>query len=304
DELGNGFDASTSNNRGLIADSNTVFNYRHDLNLTNGNFKTFQDKFAPHHYKNSDYTALMRWNLSDPITTTNTTFGIGFDISGYRSRKNLSQPFEAHNIVMLYDGVCASTCTIASEMLRIQGGVKSIAMGGRPQQGPIQGVGGVKGSQVYNYKSIWQYAKGGAQLTNNKKIKTELSRYNALPILRSTHASLNVRDQILRDNVDDGLPAQFVRENADCRLYWTAPMIDDVTEVWKAAANSAFNGAKCAAGGITASNKRSEGKALASQPDHIKKAMRRSRLAAEAAQAELPPMEDEKWSELHRQVAF
>lgn len=61
---------------------------------------------------------------------------------------------------------------------------------------------------------------------------------------------MNVRDQIIRTNLEDGLPAQFVVEHADCRLYWTAPMVTDITEVWKAAAGAAFNNAKCANGGI------------------------------------------------------
>lgn len=303
DELGGGFNPATSSDGGRVEDSTTTFNYRHDLNLTNGNFLTFEDKFAPQQYKNSDYTSLMRWNLNDPLITTNSTYGMGIEISGYGTRKNLTQPFEAHNIVLLYDGVCASTCTIASEMLRIQGGVKSIAMGGRPQSGAIQGVGGIKGSQVYDFKYIWQFATGGARIARDKKVKAELSRYNALPILRSTHAAVNVRDQILRDHVQDGLPAQYVREDTDCRLYYTAPMVDDITEVWKAAANAAFNDAKCAAGGISSSGKRSEGKALASQPDHVKQSMKRSNMVAQAANAVVPPMRNQKWNAQFRQVA-
>jgi hypothetical protein len=47
---------------------------------------------------------------------------------------------------LLYDGFCASTCSIFSELMKNLGGVQSIAVGGRPQLGPMQGVGGVKGS--------------------------------------------------------------------------------------------------------------------------------------------------------------
>lgn len=302
DEL-EGFDPATSNNKYRIADSTLSFNYRHDLDRNLENFESFDDKFAPHRYKNTDYTNLMRWNLSDPLTTTNSTFGMGMEISGYGKLKNLAQPFEAHNIVMLYDGVCASTCTLASEMLRIQGGVKSIAMGGRPKAGAIQGVGGVKGSQVYSWKSVWSYASGAARLSNNRNVKKELGRYTSLPLLRSTASSLNVRDQILRDNLEDGTPAQFIKEDADCRLYWTAPMLEDVTEVWKAAANSAFNGAKCAAGGIQQSEKRSGGDALASQPDHIKRAMKFKLTAPDAIKMATPPLQDEKWQEIYQQKA-
>jgi hypothetical protein len=59
---------------------------------------------------------------------------------------------------MLYDGYCASTCTIFSEFMRLQGGVKSIAYGGRPSTDSstpiIQAVGGVKGANNYPYGYI------------------------------------------------------------------------------------------------------------------------------------------------------
>lgn len=178
---------------------------------------------------------------------------MGMEIAGYGTLANLSQPFGAENIILLYDGVCASTCTIASEMLRIQGGVKSVAMGGRPQAGPIQGVGGVKGAQVLDWGSVYYYnqwaLENGADIITDEQ-KSTLTRYTDLAVNRSSAAALNTRDQILRDNVDDGLPAQFVVEEADCRLYWTLPMVTDISAVWKAVADSAWNGAACAYGNI------------------------------------------------------
>jgi hypothetical protein len=77
-----------------------------------------------------------------------------------------------------------------------------------------------------------------------------LNRLTQLPINRSSSSGINVRDNILPDHLNDGLPAQFVYELADCRLYFTAPMITDVTAVWKGAAAAAFNGASCAAGSL------------------------------------------------------
>ncbi|OAA39465.1 pyridine nucleotide-disulfide oxidoreductase family protein [Metarhizium rileyi] len=252
-------DPATESRGALIELYETWWNWRYDMNLTNQNFATFEDKFHPHVYEDTDYTNIMRWNLSDPLLTSNKTFGIGIDISGYNTRANLTQPFKAEDVIILYDGACSSTCTLASEMLRIQAGVKSVAMGGRPKQGPIQGVGGVKGSQVLQMNHIYIYADYLSQFTNDSQALAELKRFTPLPMQRSTSAGVNVRDQILRGNVNDGVPAQFIAEEADCRLYWTAPMISDVTEVWKAAANSAFNGAKCASGGISGSkpNRRS-----------------------------------------------
>lgn len=54
----------------------------------------------------------------------------------------------------LHDGMCSSTCAIATELLKNQGAVRTIAVGGRPQEGPMQGVGGTKGAQVFSWDDI------------------------------------------------------------------------------------------------------------------------------------------------------
>ncbi|ODA78334.1 hypothetical protein RJ55_05715 [Drechmeria coniospora] len=251
----------TSDDVNLVDFSQIAFNYRYDLNVHNKPFRSFEEKFGPHMIRDTPYTSLMRWNLTDPIRTTNASMGAGIQISGYGKLANLSAPFKPENIVLLYDGACASTCTLASEMLRIQGGVKSVAFGGRPREGAIQGVGGTKGAQTLDFENMAVNIYRASQLTKDSKLKAELNRYNILPQLRSGGTGINSRDQLLRDNIEDGVPAQFVRENADCRLYWTAPMITDVGEVWKAAAHAAFNGGRCAYGGIAsrASSVRSAG---------------------------------------------
>ncbi|KAM0738259.1 hypothetical protein ACQRIT_007451 [Beauveria bassiana] len=241
---------ATEANRQLLHFYTSPWNYRFDLNITNQHFATFDDKFHPHVYKDTHYSNLIRTDSSDPLTTSNTTWGIGIEVSGYGARTNLAQPFQAENIILLYDGACDSSCATVSELLRLQGGVKSIVMGGRSKKGPMQGVGGIKGAEMMTFDRIYNWTNTVSQLTNDSEIKAELQRFSVLPMQRSKFSQVNARDQILRDNVDDGVPAQYVVEEADCRLYWTAPMIADITEVWKSAANSGFNGAKCAHSGI------------------------------------------------------
>ncbi|KAG5962543.1 hypothetical protein E4U58_003836 [Claviceps cyperi] len=244
---------ASSGDSDLIELGETWLNFRHDMNVTNNNFLTFSDKFSPHALEGTDYSALMRFNLSDPIATSNPIHGIGIDITGYGSLTEQPQYFQPEDIIILYDGSCSSTCTSAGEFLRHHAGVKSIAMGGRPKPGLIQGIGGVKGFQSLSFDDVHGFVSLAAQNTKDETALAEFSRFTTLPMERSTVSSLNVRDQILRDNIDDGTPAQFLYEPSDCRLFWTAPMISDVTEVWKAAANAAFNGAKCAYGGIAGS---------------------------------------------------
>ncbi|CAN8105233.1 unnamed protein product [Discula destructiva] len=292
-------DPYTSSDEELIGYWESWFNYRYDLNITNQPFLTFDDKFGPVISEDTKYTEIMRWNLTDPLTTTNETYGLGIEISGFGTLSNLTQPFAAENIIMLYDGVCASTCTLASEMLRLQGGVRSIAMGGRPTAGPIQGVGGVKGAQVLDWSSVlafnqWALANAPAGSLTAAQVGA-LSRYNDLAVNRSSAAAVNVRDQILRGNVEDGLPAQFVREEVDCRLYWTADMITDITAVWKAVADSAFHGAACAYGGIPAVERRM---AVGGRPRKYTRPAQHARRSSEVKRAELPALSSEMRAKL------
>lgn len=226
-----------------------IFNYRYDYNISNQPFESYDAKFAPHVYKGDNFTNLMRWNLNDPLTTVNETYGLGTEITGYGTRANFTQPFKAENIIMLFDGYCASTCTLFAEFMRTQAGVKSIAMGGRPVGGPIQAVGGIKGAEILSWANIYSYAIAAIPLASTEQAAI-LKKLSPLPVNRALSTGCNVRDNILPDNVNDGLPAQFVREEADCRLYYTEPMITDVTALWKAAADAAWNGAKCAAGSL------------------------------------------------------
>jgi hypothetical protein len=232
-----------------IEDYQLFLNYRHDYNFTEQPFETFADKFAPHIYKGDAFTQLVRWNLNDPLTTSNSTYGFGAGITGYGNRTNFTQPFAAEDIILLYDGYCGSTCTIFSEFMRLQGGVKSIAMGGRPNRNPIQGVGGIKGSQNLGFNDIQFGAELAIiQTTYTEKIATLSKLLSPLPLARSTAAGINLRDNILPDHVHDGLPAQYVIEEADCRLFYTLDMVNDVQALWKGAAHAAWNGGRCIAG--------------------------------------------------------
>lgn len=94
------FDAATADNKQIFAYL-SVPNYHYDLNETNQNFMTHDDKFAPQRYNGDAFTSIMRWNLSDPLTTTNTTWGVGETITGYSNRQNFTQPFEAMDIIMV-----------------------------------------------------------------------------------------------------------------------------------------------------------------------------------------------------------
>lgn len=139
-------------------------------------------------YKGDSFSNIIRWNLNDPLTTSNSSWGFGVDITGYGSRANFTQPFPAENIVMLYDGYCASTCTLFSEWMHRQGGVKSIAMGGRPNKHPIQAIGGVKGAQDLGFSDVQGNAQFAAAQTTDPKLLATLNVLSDIPVQRSSTA--------------------------------------------------------------------------------------------------------------------
>jgi hypothetical protein len=99
--LSTNFDSTTADDKEVFAYI-SVLDYHYDLNETDQRFLTHADKFTPQRIYGDDFTNVMRWNLADPLTTTNSTWGIGETITGYGERSNLTtQPFEAMDIIMV-----------------------------------------------------------------------------------------------------------------------------------------------------------------------------------------------------------
>ena len=197
------------------------------------------------------YTTPSRWNLSDIYTSTSSG---GINITGYGPLANISGPpkFQPENIVIVTDGYCASTCTIFTEFLTKQAGVKTIAMGGRSNKNAIQAVGGVKGVNNYAFSYIQQAAQNAIRWNPAVNDSILVDYRNNMPLFRAASGAspgVNVRDG-LAQNDTTGIALQFVYEEADCRLYYTPEMTVDITALWKGAADVQWgqNG-KCVAGG-------------------------------------------------------
>lgn len=194
------------------------------------------------------YTSLSRWNLSDIHISYNSG---GINITGYGSLANASttQPFKAENIVILTDGYCASTCTIFSEFLTKQAGVKTIALGGRSNKNQIQAIGGVKGVNNYQWPYIQSLAQQAISLSPELNTSALAAYKSNLYFSRAaTYPGVNVRDGVLL-NDQSGVALQFIYEEADCRLYYTPEMTVDATAIWKAAAAAQWGASgKCVGG--------------------------------------------------------
>ncbi|ORY19892.1 hypothetical protein BCR34DRAFT_551887 [Clohesyomyces aquaticus] len=231
----------------------SVFNYQTDETIDGKPFASWSAKFGPTTDHGDNYTNLIRWNLSDILTPLNSG---GIYVHGFGNLTNFTQPFAAENIVVVTDGYCASTCTIFSELMRQNAGVKYISLGGRSKPGITQAVGGVKGTNNLSAGYIQYLVQLAFNNTSPAEAaalnKTELGEYwSNVPFDRTAIGSnlgVNFRDGI-RDGDETGTPLHFVYEPADCRILYTKEMTVDVTAIWKAAADSAWGATnRCVAG--------------------------------------------------------
>ena len=96
-----------------------------------------------------NFTSIFHYNFSAYADFVYPGFTISHNTSGHA-------PFEPKNIFMFMDGLCGSSCASLHEELKNIEGVRSVVVGGRPQNKPMQAVAGSKGmrhrvSMVFRY---------------------------------------------------------------------------------------------------------------------------------------------------------
>jgi hypothetical protein len=75
----------------------------------------------------------------------------GFIVTGYLNHsQDFTQPFTEDNMVLIYNGDCASACAHFSELMKVQTRVPSVVFGGRPQYGQMQAVGSLEIAKLHN----------------------------------------------------------------------------------------------------------------------------------------------------------
>lgn len=244
------FPRAVSGNNTITQAQGSYFDYHQDMKLDGTPFSSWEEKYGPEEVNGAKYTSQSRWNLSDVYVSYSSG---GINVTGYGPLANITGPpkFKPENIVLVTDGYCASTCTIFSELMTRQAGVKTIAMGGRSNKNAIQAIGGVKGVNNYQFGFIQQLAQYSIRFTPSLQSSVlKKDYYNDLPFNRAaTGAGINSRDG-LRQNDTSGIALQFIYEEADCRLYYTPEMTVDITALWKSAADARWGSkGKCIAGG-------------------------------------------------------
>ncbi|ORY10260.1 hypothetical protein BCR34DRAFT_602239 [Clohesyomyces aquaticus] len=245
-----------------------VFNYKTVLNVSHQPFETFRDYYGPHINNNDTFTALRRYNFSQPIGGYPYDTTSEFRVTGYLSNSPAPpQPFASENIVILQDGLCSSTCAIFSELMREQGKVQTIAVGGRPTKAPMQGIAGTKGANVLDFNTIITFLAQMVNATGEIMGIAKAEQVNATAVgkildttqlfVRSAHTDpempifgrINSLDN-LRQNDSSETPLEFVYEAADCRLFNTFESWFDVTKLWKAAVDVKWGKGKCVDGSM------------------------------------------------------
>ncbi|KAG4030352.1 hypothetical protein MFRU_012g00920 [Monilinia fructicola] len=205
----------------------------------NGNpFQSWNEEDPNTSIYGDNFTAELRYNLSDLVTMSRSA---GINVTGYLSNGDPPPAvFNASNIVMLMDGGCGSTCAIFAEMMKAQGGVRSVAVGGRPQPGPQQGVCGTKGAQVSTFNTIASHIKAlpDAQLSYLQKglrlpdypAAKYIPNVTAEAPLGSTSTLMSYGRFNLRNNMHDGdgtfTPLQFQYEAANCPVWRGQPCVE------------------------------------------------------------------------------
>ncbi|KAM3504446.1 hypothetical protein MY11210_008344 [Beauveria gryllotalpidicola] len=195
-----------------------------------------------------------------------------------KDRKQREAPWKPENMVILTDGTCASACTIFTGLMVRNFGIRTIALGGRPLNKPMQAIGGVKGSQLLangqNKALITDLVERAERDRVGSKIVQSIQRTipsirdpPILPFLEdaANGGTVNVRNAYTGDDAD-GFPLHFKYEAANCRLFYTREMVQDVTESWRQAARIAFGNGTCVSGSTASSDGRMGSETLAFDP--------------------------------------
>ncbi|EGD98080.1 hypothetical protein TESG_05470 [Trichophyton tonsurans CBS 112818] len=211
------------------------------VNIYDSKFSSWSDLYGPETLPQDNYTHPTKWDLSNIKMTLSAG---GFIVSGYGNRTKIPPAaFSMKDMVIVTDGLCASTCSIFTDLMR-RHGAKFIAVGGRPQPGPMQAVGGVKGPNVLTFRYLYYvlsvlYEKLS---TAQERAVLDMTRagemYNkGLYVLgrletRGRHSSINFRNAIW-DEDKARTPRQFVNEPAECKAFFTPDSLYDPLSWWK-----------------------------------------------------------------------
>ncbi|KAL5354942.1 hypothetical protein BJX96DRAFT_140397 [Aspergillus floccosus] len=223
------------------------WSYWNFVDVDGENFDSWSEFYGPHLYNGDNFTTNMRYNMSN--SNRNSILEAQFNFLN-----PTGEPvFTAENTVMLTDGLCGSACASFHEELKNIAGVQAVAVGGRPQDGPMQTVGGSKGGEVPSHIAL----AVSIQMVVNITQAYDLAGYDGLETLANPHplltragddqSRIQLQDQI-RKGDESGAALQYIYEAADCRLYYTTKTLFHPEAMWEAAWSAYQDTSKCVNG--------------------------------------------------------
>ena len=197
---------------------------------TGRNFSSWPEFFGPHAYNGDLFTTTQRDNLSSTIfdeEISEETLSQGTVVYGFGNRTATSpQPYAAEDIIILSDGYCHSACATFVEMMHHEAGVRTVAIGGRPELGPMQVPAGTRGAQSYSSYNLDPDIMNAQSINSSVAPVPELSTNISFYVDR---AKFNLKDNIRRGG---SVPLQFTYEAADCRIFYTPRTIYNYLNLW------------------------------------------------------------------------
>ncbi|KAK0717832.1 hypothetical protein B0T26DRAFT_710962 [Lasiosphaeria miniovina] len=184
-----------------------------------------------------------------------------FNLTGTGTRANPPPAvFAPADVVILTDGTCGSTCTLFSYLMILQVGIQTTSIGGRPQTGPMQSVGGVEGAQIFYFQDISAAATATLILSPaNNVTDSEIALLDEGYALTrafspTSPGAVNGKNAFMRGNAE--IPMQFLYQPANCRIFYTQEMLYGPAAVWMRTVDATWNDpAKfCVAGSRVAVN--------------------------------------------------
>lgn len=219
---------------------------------SNLNFSSWGAFYGSHEFNNDFFTTIQRENISSSVFDQN---ALGIDIYAAVAPPTSVQHYGPADIAILTDGLCSSACAVFVEMMHHDAGVRVVAAGGLPQNGPMQAASGSRGAQAYSSVQIDDDVTVAA-FFNESTIDLLPNRTEDVLV---TYIGVNLRDQIRKG---EDVPTQFLYDAADCRIFYTAEAWFDYSKLWAYASKAIwYDSGLCVAGSTGyASNSTSAGK--------------------------------------------
>ncbi|OAG07605.1 uncharacterized protein CC84DRAFT_1216541 [Paraphaeosphaeria sporulosa] len=211
--------------------------YSHFLDAQNKGFESWAQFKGPELFNGDQYTKTMRYNLSNEDDISVRLGGFKFT-----DETNRTTVFNHTDIVMFTDALCGSACAAIHEEFKNNAGIRSVTVGGRAIEGPIQAVSGNKGGEVVPLIRGIQQADRMRNISRTFSLESypadeaTLDEIIDTPELQRRAGDDMTRVQaqlMMRKGDKSSKPLQYTYEAADCRIFYTHESFADPVTAWK-----------------------------------------------------------------------